>query len=1041
MVLSDLAVKRPVFATVVSLILVAFGGISFLGLPLRELPEMDVPVVSIETAYVGASASVVETRITQVLEDQLAGVEGIDQISSTSEDGVSRISIEFKISRDIDDAANDVRDAVSRVVARLPDEADPPRVRKQDSDARPIMWFNFNSDRLTNLELNDYAERYIVDRLSVLDGVARVRLSGGSRYAMRIWLDRVALAARGLTVTDIEEALQNENIELPAGNLESQAKDFTVRILRSYRAEEDFRKLVVGQGPDGHLIRLEEVARVSLEASERRTMFRGNGEPQVSLGIVKQSTANLIDVARAANAEVAAINKTLPEGARINNSSDDSVFVDRAISEVYTTLTLALLLVVAVIFVFLGSMRASVIPAVVVPICLISTFSVLAALGMSINLITLLALILCIGLVVDDSIVVLENIQRRIDLGEPPLLAAYRGARQVGFAVIATTIVIVAVFTPLIFLEGFVGRIFGELAATVAAAVIISSLVALTLSVVMCSKLLRQRRSETRFQQRIEGGVGFLRDGYSQLLKAALKVPAAAVVFVLVLSGIVVALWTTLPKELEPPEDRGKFFVSARAAEGTNYDEMITYIDEIESVFMDYVENGEAQRVLLRAPGSFGASSAYNSARGVFVLTDWDDRERTGREIMGEVNSRLGQIAGLETFAIMGSGISPSWGQPVQFVLSGANYEQLEDWAQVVIDKAEQNPGLIRVRTDYKPTRPQILVSPDLDRTFDLGVSGRSIGLTLQTMLGSRQVTTFVEGGEEYDVILQLSDENRREPSDLANIYVRSEQTGKLIPLSNLVNLQEKADTASRQRFNRLRSITVSANLNEDYSMGEALNFLETVVAEDLNSEPRIDYKGNSRRFVEQGSSSMFVFALALLIVFLVLAAQFESFIHPLVIILTVPIAICGALYGLYVSGNSLNLFSQIGLIILVGIAAKNGILIVEFANQLRDQGRAFEEALIEAAETRFRPIVMTGLSTSIGALPLVLASGPGSGSRATVGIAIFSGVLLATAMTLFIVPMFYKLLARNTGSPGLIARRLSQYEEAETRGPAVPAE
>lgn len=1036
MLLSDIAVKRPVFAIVVSLLLVAFGVLSFVTLPVREMPEMDIPVVSIETSYKGASAEVIENRITKVIEDRIAGIEGIEEIGSVSRDGVSEITIQFAVSRDIEDAANDVRGSVSRAVDELPDEADAPTISKQDSDSRPIMWFTMNSESMNTTQMTDYAERYIVDRLAVLDGVARVRVGGGSAYAMRIWLDRVAMAARGLTVSDIQRSLVEENVELPAGRLESKTRDFSVRVKRSYSTERDFRDLVLGQGDDGHLIRLSEVADVRLETSERRRSFRGNGAPQASLGIIRQSTANPIEVSEAVNREMDRIRQTLPTGFVITNSSDSSVFVKRAIREVYSTLLVAVTLVVLVIFLFLGTIRASIIPAIVVPICLAATFSVMAIFDLSINLMTLLALVLSIGLVVDDSIVVLENIQRRVDGGEPALVAAYRGARQVGFAVIATTLVLISVFTPLLFLEGFVGRVFGELAIAISGAVLISSLIALTLSVVLCSKLLVPRTEIKGVALYSRNVIRRFRAMYVKVLKDVIHRPLIGFSSIAALVGAVVYFWTLLPQELAPQEDRGVFFLFVRAAEGTSYDRMVEHTKKVEQVLNPYLESGEVHRVMLRVPGFFGGAQEYNFAFGVVVLADWDHQERSGIEVMQEVNGKLRGLPGLRAGGVMPQALRQSGGSPVQFVLSGGDYRQLSEWAEVVVARAEENPGLENVETDYHPTKPQLVIIPNLDRTFDLGVSNESIGLTLQTMLGSRRVTTFLMDGEEYDVILQGKEEQRRGPTDLTNIFVRSDQTGQLIPLSNLIDLKEQGEAAARNRYNRLRSITIEASLTNGYSLGEALSFLEDVVKNELQVGPKIDYRGESRRFKDEGQSTLFAFALALLVVFLVLAAQFESFIHPLVIILTVPVAIAGALLGLYLAGNSINLYSQIGMIILIGIAAKNGILIVEFANQLRDQGVEFEQALLEASETRFRPIVMTGLSTAFGSLPLVLASGPGSASRITVGIVIFSGVILSTVMTLFIVPIFYNFLARKTGSPGHVARLLSQYEK-EQKQPA----
>ncbi len=1046
MVLSDISVKRPVFAAVLSILLVAFGLISFTRLPLKELPSSDVPVIAVTTMYTGASAEVVESRITRLVEDQIAGIEGIDFISSTSKNGMSSVSITFRLDRDLDAAASDVRDAVSRLGGRLPQGVDTPRVMKMDADAFAIMWFTLGSKTMDIMEITDYARRHIIDRLAVIDGVGQVQGGNESIYSMRIWLDRIAMAARGLTVRDIEQALKSENVELPAGSIESESRDFPIRISRAYSVVDDFRELVIGQGADGHLIRLGEVAKVEIAPRNRRILFRGNGVNQLGIGIVKQSTANELDVARAVKAEIEEIRKTLPEGMEIAIRFDGTVFVEKAVDEVFKTLGIATLLVVLVIYAFLGSVRAALVPAVVVPVCLIATFSVLDLMGYSINLMTLLALVLCIGLVVDDSIVVLENIQRRVEKGEPPVLAAYRGARQVAFAVIATTLVLVAVFSPLIFVKGFIGRIFGELGATVSAAVLISSLVALSLSPMMCSKLLRPEKVRKAKNSLVSRTLDRVRQGYIRLLRRVIPHPILSVGTLAGIFVLIGLLWQVVPKELAPDEDRGVINAQVMAAEGTSFDAMVKKMDKVEDIFMSYVKSGEATRVGIRVPGGWGLNNDYHTGRASLMLADWDERERNGLEIAREISGRLAAIPGLFGFAMMNQGMTGSWGAPVQMVLTGPDYETVAAWANIVANKARQNPGLIRVDTDYKPTKPKLELDIDRKRAAALGVSVQTIGQTLEAMLGSRRVTTYTDRGREYDVVIQGREEDRREPNDITNIFVRPDRgnTGTLIPLNNLVTIKEIADVGSRKRWNRLQAVTVSANLAPGYSMGEALDFLEGVVANEIPDGPKVDYKGDSRRFKEQGSALQFAFILALLIVFLVLAAQFESFIHPFIIMLTVPVAIAGALLGLYLVGSSLNVYSQIGMVILVGIAAKNGILIVEFANQLRDEGVEFMDALIQASETRFRPIIMTGLSTSAGAIPLILTTGPGAGSRMTIGIVIFLGVLVATALTLFIVPVFYSLLARHTGSPGRIARLLAEYEGKTPGGSPerpVPAE
>jgi multidrug efflux pump len=1033
MLLSDLSVKRPVFATVISLLLLAFGIISMDRLPVREFPDIDPPVVSVNTVYKGASAATVETRVTKLIEEQVAGIQGMRWISSKSSDGLSQVTMEFKLGRDIDAAANDVRDRVSRVIQDLPDEVEAPEIFKVDSDEDPIVWYNLSSTVMNVRELSDYADRYIVDQLSAVEGVARVLIGGEQRYAMRIWLDRVALAARQLTVADVEAALRAENVELPAGALESVDRDFTLRLARTYLTEQDFREMVIAKQADGHLVRLGEVAEVELGAVEPRVLFHGNGEPQVGLGIIRQSTANTLEVAHATRELILQVRETLPEGTTLHFSFDSSVFIEEAISEVYKALIIAVILVIAVIYLFLGSVRATIVPAVTVPVCLIASFSLLALFGYSINLLTLLALVLAIGLVVDDAIVVLENIYRRIQQGEPPLIAAYRGAREVGFAVITTTAVLIAVFVPIIFLEGNVGRLFAELGVAVASAIALSALVALSFSVMLASKLLRpQGERKGKLQTFVDARMDVLSGRYTRFLERAVKVPVLVGLGVVAVFGLIVLVGSQVKEELVPPEDRGTFYLNLRGPQGAGFDYTSGQVRRAEELLMPLVEGGEVRRLLLRAGPLTGAGN-YDTGFGVMVLEDWQKRERSTFEIMDDVRGRVArEMPGVQLFLIMRQGISASQGQPVQFVIGAPTYEELGRYRDIVMEKARANSGLIGLDVDYKETRPQMEIMLERHRAADLGVPADVIGATLESMLGSRQVTTFAREGEEYDVMVQARRADRESPTDLSNIYVRSETTDALIPLSNLVRLEERADAKELNRYNRMRAITFTANLAPGYSLGEALAFFEGVVAEDLPSTAHVGYRGESLEFTEASGAVMFSFLLALVVVYLVLAAQFESFIHPFVIMLSVPLAILGAVVGLWLFGSTLNIYSQVGIIILIGIAAKNGILIVEFANQLRDAGRSVDEAILEAARIRLRPIIMTSLATAIGALPLAVATGAGSESRVTLGIAICSGVLVATVLTLLVVPVFYRLLAPFTRSPHAVSRELRAMQEPQ---------
>lgn len=1034
MIISDISVKRPVFASVISLLLIAFGLVSFDRLSLREYPDIDPPIVTVEVEYPGAPANVVETRITEIIEERIAGVEGIEFIESSSQDGESNVTIEFSINRDVNEAANDVRDRVSGIQDNLPEEAEPPEVQKVDSNDDVIIWQNLSSDRMSVPELTDYAERYLVDQYSALDGVARIRVGGGLRYAMRIWLDRQALAARNLSVSDVENALRSENIELPAGSLQSDERIFKARVERNFKEPQDFAKLVLGRGDDGYLIRLGDVARVEKGVEEDRLFFRGNGEPMVGIGTIKQSTANTIDVSTAVKELTAKLSKNLPEGMRISQSYDAAIFIEASINEVYNTLFIAIACVVFVIYIFLGSVRAMLIPAVTVPISLIGSFIVIYALGFSINLLTLLALVLAIGLVVDDAIVMLENIVRRIEeKKETPLVAAYKGARQVGFAVIATTLVLISVFVPITFLEGDIGRLFTEFALTIAAAVGFSSVVALTLAPVMASKFLKsaEESGNNKIVEKVDSVFRVFRKIYKSSLLVALRFPIGVVgVFVILLAGTA-WLYPNVTQEFTPQEDRGAFFISVTGPEGSSYKYIEEYMTEIERELMPYVDSGEFKRLLVRAPRGFGSIENFNGGFVIIILEDWSKR-RSAFTIMDEVRGKLGKFPGVRAFPIMRQGLGGGTGKPVQFVLGGSTYEELAEWRDIIMEKvAENNPGFNGLDSDYKETRPQIDFQVDYNRAADLGVTVEEIGRTLQTMMGGRNITTFLEDGEEYDVKVEGDRSKQTSFSDIENIYVRSDSTGNLIPLSNVVNITEYAAAETLSRYNRIRSITLEANLEDGYALGEALEYLEQIVREHLPDQAVVDYKGQSRDFITSGNSIIFVFILGLLVVFLVLAAQFESYIHPFVIMLTVPLATGGGLLGLYLTGGTLNIYSQIGLIMLVGLAAKNGILIVEFANQLRDEGMQFSKAIIEASEIRFRPIVMTGLTTIAGAVPLILSSGAGAETRTTIGVVVLAGVFAATVFTLYIVPVAYSLIARGTKSPNAVAERLEQ-EAAE---------
>ena len=1065
--ISDIAVRRPVLAAVAAIILCVVGAAAFLTLPVRELPNVDPPIVSVSTNSRGASAEVVESRITEPLERQISGIQGVERVNSTSRDGGSRISIEFSLDRNIDDAANDVRDAVSRTANQLPQEADPPQVAKADADSAPVIILNLASSTLNRLQLTDYADRYLIERFSTVPGVAQVNIFGEQAYAMRIWLDADALAARGLTVGDVETALRSQNAELPAGSLEGQAQDFTIRVARAYSNPEQFRQLPITRTGLGgaaaattaasatanttavsqanYVTRLGDVARVEEAAAERRRLARGNGLDQIGIGISRQSQANDLEISEGVREVMEQVRADLPPGTELILAVDSSEFTAEAIHEVYVTLGIALFLVALVNFLFLGTLRAAFIPSVVAPICLLATFIVLAALGFSLNLLTLLALVLAIGLVVDDAIVVTENVQRRIDLGEPPVVAAERGTRQVFFAVVATTIVLLSVFAPLMFLPGQIGRLFVELAVAVASAVAFSAFLAFTLSPMLASKILRPATTEGWLARRINGAMSALTNSYRtslEMLCGRRSAAAAMGALVAVVAGVAALLFVSLPEELVPPEDRGRVDVSVQGPVGSGFDYITRQALQLEPVFEELRQQGIVRRYFVNAPG-FGGGQ-FNSANGTLILAD--ERDVSSDDVAAQLNRQLSRITGARvTASVRGpfqrGGGGGGGGSNVDFIVSGPEYEQLAAWVRPILAAAQDNPGFARPRLDYEPTSPRLLVDVDRERAAALGVSATDVGSVLETMFGSRRVSTYIRGGQEYDVIVQTDLQNRRSVTDLEGLYVRS-GSGALVPLASLVTTEVRGDTPDRRRIDRLRSVTLTTQLNPGYTVADAVEWFEAQTEQQPNQSIIIQWGGAARDLLESSGAVTLAFGLALLLVFLVLAGQFESWVSPGVIMLTVPLAAAGGLFGLFMVGSSLNIYSQIGLIILVGIAAKNGILIVEFANQLRDEGMNIREAVIEASALRLRPIIMTSIAAAAGALPLALWQGAGAESRQTIGVVIFSGAIFATLLTLFVVPVFYTLLARFTKSPEWTKRLIEGFEreERDRGGSPVPA-
>ncbi|MEO1091521.1 MAG: efflux RND transporter permease subunit [Pseudomonadota bacterium] len=1013
MTLSDLAVRRPVLATVVNLLVVVLGIAALQQLPVRELPDVDSSVVTVTTTYPGAAAAVIDTEVVEVIEGALSGIAGVERLTSSSRLGRASTVVTFVPGRNIDEAANDVRDAVGRVRAELPDDADEPRILKSDVDADPVMRIAVTSDRLSPAGITDYVERFVLDRLRTIDGVASVEIAGERRYAIRIWLDRRALAARDLTVADVEDALRRNNMELPAGEVRSVERRFAVRVDSRLGDVDAFRNLVIARVGD-FPIRLADVATVEVGVADDETRVRTNDRDAIGLRIVRQPQSNTVALSAAVRAELDLLRPNLPAGMSIIIGSDDAVFIGASIRQVVIALGLSLVFVVAVIFAFLASFRATLVPAVTIPVALIGSFLLIHALGFSLNTLTLLALLLAIGLVVDDAIVVLENVQRRIELGETPLVASLRGSRQVTFAVVATSVTLIAVFVPIALLEGAIGRLFVEFGLVLAAAVVISTFVALTACPALASRLLASRAGTGGAAAGLDRLTRWLQDRYRRALNAALRAPLPLLALALVLAGGAVAIHGNIARELVPAEDQAVVFVRVVGPEGATASLTDDQARRIERLAQPLVDDGTVRTVHVIV----GSRGRLNAAFLVLRLAPWDERTMTHAEVVGELAPGLRTVPGVRAFAFTpsGLGLRRSGSSALQVVIGGPDQDQVQEWAETLEDAAERNPGLRNVDLNFEQNQAQLAVDIDRQRADDLGVSVEAIAATLRTMLASREVTSWVDRGREYPVILQAREADRRTPADLQNLFVRAGDGETLVPLTALVTVAEDTAPPTLRRYDRLPSVTLSASLKEGYDLGSAIDFVEATAARTLPETARVGFTGESQRFLDASYGLVFTLVLALVIVFLVLAAQFESFVDPIVIMLSVPLALAGAVYALALAGLSLNVFSQIGMVLLIGLTAKNGILIVEFANQLRDEGKSVREAAIEASVLRLRPIVMTIVSTILGAMPLVMASGAGAESRIAIGTVIVGGLSLSSLLTLFLTPVLYDLLARATG-------------------------
>ena len=1004
----EFCIRRPVFATVLSLILILLGIVSFGRLTTREYPSIDEPTVSVSTSYPGASAAIVESQVTQVLEGSIAGIEGIDILESTSRAESSRITVRFRLNIDPDVAASDVRDRVSRVRRQLPNEVQEPTIAKVEADANAMMYIVFTSPKLNALEITDYVDRYIVDRLKNLTGVADVNIFGERRYAMRVWVDRERLPAFNLTVQDIESALRAQNVELPSGRIESNDREFSVRSRTGLTTAEQFRNIVV-KVAENHPVKLGEVARVELGAADQRRDSRYNGEPSIMVGIIKQAVANPLDVSAAVRAVMPDINESLPDGMTAQIGNDDARFIDRSIKAVFTTIAEATVLVVLVIFFFLRSVRASIIPIVTIPIAMIATCTLMYALGFSINTLTLLAMVLAIGLVVDDAIVVLENIYRHIESGMQPMAAAVKGIREIGHAIVAMTLTLATVYAPVAFSPGRTGRLFLEFSLTLAGAVLVSGFVALTLTPMMTSKLLKHHEKHGWLFTVLERGFTAFENGYRRALLASLRGRWLVLLGTVGVAAMSVFFFLNLRSELSPVEDRGVVIVRGSGPEGSTLAYISRYSGQVEKILSGVPEIG-ARLIISGAP-------EVSQFLAIGRLSDWSERDRKQQDIVAEVTPQLRRIAGVQANA----NNPPSLGQrggsrPIEFVLqTSGTYEQLQGYLDKMLERIAQNPGLDGVDTDLKLNSPEFKVEIDRAKVADLGLDIAVIGRTLETLLGGRQVTRFEVDGEQYDVYVQLAAEDRASPATLSTIYLRS-PAGQMVQLSNVVTVSESVAPKDLRRFNQLRSATIAANLSPGYSQGEALAFLDRTAREVLPDTVQTDVAGQSREFLAASQSLATVFVLALGFIYLVLAAQFESFRDPVIILLAVPLSMTGALGALYFTGGTLNVYSQIGLVTLVGLITKHGILIVEFANQQQEAGRERLAAVIEAAVLRLRPILMTTGAMVLGAVPLAFATGAGAESRQQIGWVIVGGMSLGTILTLFVVPTVYSFIGQRHG-------------------------
>ena len=1025
MYITDLSIKRPVVSSVFSLILIVFGIFVFWKLPVRELPSgLQPPMVQIQVDYKSAAATIIDQEVTQIIEDAIGGAEGIKNIDSISENGRTTINIEFDTDIDLDAAANDIRERVARIVDNLPEEANAPQILKQAAGFTTTMWLSLSSSTWSDLELGDYAERYLVDSFSSVKNVGRILVGGLRELSIRVWVDPIKLAANDLTIQELEQALRNENVSLPAGTLEAENIDLTINLDKSYNSLETIKELPIRKNKNG-LVRLSDVANIEFGPVSEKTLFRAQSKEALNLktvgiGIYARSGASTVELSKEIKKKIVEVSKTLPDGLNLEIAFNRATYIGEAISEVYKTLVIAFVLVVIIIYLFLGNLKAVIVPAVALPVSLIASFLGIYLFGLSINIFVLLSFILAIGIITDDSVIMTDAIYRRIENGETPLVAAYKGSKQIIFAIIATTLILLAVFLPLIFIEGIAGTLFRETAIALSFAIVVSSFVALTLSPMLGSKFLNKNNKKNYFVLKFEKFFKSFSKFYQETLLFWLdkkKTIISFIILVIVGSGL---LYNFAKKELLPMEDRGAYLVIGFTDEGSSFEYTKKRAEDVEKRLIPLLQDKDSpyDRFIMRVPGFGRASNSFNSFIIIALLDDWKNRNKNSQTVMREAIGKIVTVPQTLAFPISPQSIRVSnYNKPIQMVVLGSTYEELEKIQNNIIKKLRQNKNLLQIESDYSRNKPEIKLLINKNKAKDLGVSAQSIGKTLETLYGGKVVTKFNKLGKEYPIILQQYLLNRKDKESLSKIYVRSGTTGKLVSLSNLVDFKEEGSAKILSRYNRQRAVTISANISENYTLSEAIKYLEQIV-EEVAPDNQITWKGKSEELKETSNELYLIFALALLTAYLVMAATFNSFIHPFIIILTVPLAVFGGLVFILLFNSSINIFSQIALVILIGISTKNSILIVDYANQLRAVGKNIESAIKEACDLRFRAIIMTSLSTMIAMLPLVIGNigpGAGEGSRLAVGSTILGGMIISTFFTLYVTPTMYLALAKNT--------------------------